>query len=63
MVKCMPPVFNTPPCDDAGERRSIRLWHEAWSDSCAQTRARQRKQTASETWLSGVQNRVCRVRT
>eukprot|EP00965_Chrysotila_dentata_P257405 6212877-Pleurochrysis_carterae.AAC.4 len=33
-AKCMSPVFNTPPCDDAGEKRSICLWHEKGSD-CA----------------------------
>eukprot|EP00965_Chrysotila_dentata_P179035 5912260-Pleurochrysis_carterae.AAC.1 len=32
MVMCMSPVFNTPPCDDVGEKRSICLCHK---DACA----------------------------
>eukprot|EP00965_Chrysotila_dentata_P007575 246665-Pleurochrysis_carterae.AAC.1 len=33
MVKSMSPVSNTPPCDDAGEKRSTSLWHEECQSS------------------------------
>eukprot|EP00965_Chrysotila_dentata_P263422 6214827-Pleurochrysis_carterae.AAC.11 len=36
MVKCMSPVSNSPPCNDAGKKKSICLWREERSD-CAMT--------------------------